>query len=824
MNLTVGTTLDRYEVTGPLGKGAMGEVWRARDQRLGRDVAIKVLPPAFARDEERLRRFDQEARAAGSLNHPNVVAIHDVGTHDGAPFVVTELLSGETLKARLKAGALPPRKAIEYGAQIARGLAAAHGKGIVHRDLKPENLFLTTDGHVKILDFGLAKLTRPGSEGSMQDSLLPTMTEYGRVMGTAGYMAPEQVRGEVVDHRADLFSLGCVLHEMLTAHAPFKRGSITDTMAAILRDELPELPDEVRQSYPALAAIIRRCAEKVPGERFESARDLAFALDVLAEIRGDGARVESTNDALNFRRITFRRGFISSARFTPDAHSVIYDASWEGKAMEIYWAHIGNPEARPLGLRDADLLGVSASSELALLMRSQWLSPFYRAGTLARVPPMGGAAREIMHGVLEADWTPDGQQLAIARNKEGTCRIEFPPGQTLFQTSGWISQMRFSRDGQCIAFLHHPSLSADSGSVCVVDRQGNVRTLGEPWGTARGLAWSADGNEVWFSADQEGAARGIYGITLDGQQRRVLQLASNLTLHDVSRSGSVLVAHGAERAGISAMLAGEEREVDLSWLDWSLVKDLSPDGRRILFDESGEGGGAAASVYLRATDGSPAMRLGDGISRAISPDGSSVLVSKLGHSTFGGLSLLPTGVGEPREIVLADLHVQLADWLPDSRHIVIGASQGNAGARLYLLDIQTGEHLPISPEGIDHFDAHLLPRGNFVAAHHSERGFQLYPLQGGEPQSLPYLTDRDRPIRWAPDGNAMYVHRTGEFPARIYRLDLDTGERKMWRELQPPDPIGIYRIARVLLSEDVQSYVYTYYMQLLDLHVIEGLK
>ncbi len=676
---------------------------------------------------------------------------------------------------------------------------------------------------MKILDFGLAKLTRPGSEGSMQDSLLPTMTEYGRVLGTVGYMAPEQVRGEPVDHRADIFSLGCVLYEMLTGQSPFRRGSAADTMASIVRDDLPELPDEIRQLNGALPAIVRRCVEKLPGERFESARDLAFALEVLAESRGDtGGKLEAA--ALTFRRITFRRGFISSARFTPDAHSVVYDASWEGKAMEIYWAHIGNPEARPLGLREADLLGVSASSELALLMRSQWLSPFYRAGTLARVPPMGGAAREIMHGVLEADWTPDGQQLAIARNKEGTCRIEFPPGQTLFQTSGWISQMRFSRDGQHIAFLHHPSLSADSGSVCVVDRKGNMRTLGEPWGTARGLAWSADGNEVWFSADQEGAARGIYGITLEGELRRVLQLASNLTLHDVSRNGHVLVAHGAERAGISAMLAGEEREIDLSWLDWSLVKDLSPDGRRILFDESGEGGGAAASVYLRATDGSPAMRLGDGISRAISPDGSSVLVSKLGHSTFAGLTVLPTGVGEPREIALDGLHVQLADWLPDSRHIVIGASKGNAGARLYLLDIQTGEYLPISPEGIDHFDAHLLPRGGFVAAHHSELGYQLFPLQGGEPQPLPYLTDRDRAIRWAGDGNALYVHRTGEFPARIYRLDLDTGERKMWRELMPPDPIGIYRIARVLLSEDAQAYVYTYYMQLLDLHVIEGVR
>jgi serine/threonine protein kinase/Tol biopolymer transport system component len=823
MSLASGTRLDRYEITGFIGKGAMGEVYRARDERLGREVAIKVLPPGFAKDEERLRRFDQEARAAGSLRHPNVLAIHDVGTHEGAPFVVSELLQGDTLRARLATGPLPLRRVPDYAAQVARGLAAAHARGIVHRDLKPENIFLTGDG-VKILDFGLAKLTRPGSDGRAPDSLLSTMTEYGRVMGTVGYMAPEQVRGEPVDPRADLFSLGCVMYEMLTGQAPFRRGSAADTMAAIVRDELPELPAEVRQAMPALGAIVRRCAEKLPSERFESTRDLAFALEVLADSHGSReTKVETHGSALTFRRITFRRGFTASARFTPDAHSVIYDASWEGKASEIYWAHIGNPEARPLGLRDADLLGVSSTSELALLMRSQWLSPFYHAGTLARVPPMGGAAREIMHGVLEADWTPDGQSLAVARTKEGTCRIEFPPGQTLFQTAGWISQMRFSRDGQHIAFIHHPSLVADSGSICVVDRVGNTRTLGAQWGTARGLAWSADGREVWFSADQEGAARGLYGITLEGSLRRVLQLASNLTLHDVSRSGQVLVAHGAERAGISGLAQGESREIDLSWLDWSLVKDLSPDGKRILFDESGEGGGSAGSVYLRATDGSPAMRLGEGIGRAISPDGSGALVSKLGSGTFAGLQLLPTGVGEPRDIPVGDMRVQMADWLPDSRHIVISASTGHAGSRLYLLDILTGEHQPLSPEGIDHFDAHLLPRGNFVAAHHAELGYQLFPIHGGEPQPLPYLTDRDRPIRWAPDGNALYVHRTGDFPARIYRLDLDTGERKVWRELVPPDPIGIYRISRVLLSEDAQSYVYTYYMLLLDLHVIGGL-
>jgi serine/threonine protein kinase len=831
MALADGVRLERYVIAELIGRGAMGEVYRAHDSRLGRDVAIKVLPVAYSSEPERLRRFDQEARAAGALNHPNIVAIFDVGAHDGAPFVVAELLEGETLRGRLSAGPLSTRKALEFAVQIARGLAAAHAKGIVHRDLKPENLFITRDGQVKILDFGLAKLVggEAHAEGAADSLVATAMTEMGRVLGTVGYMAPEQVRGEVADHRADLFALGCVLFEMLSGRSPFHRGTPVESMAAIVRDEVPPLPAEVVAAFPALTPLLRRCVEKQAGERFESARDLAFSLEVLARSSGTPTGPETSIapaavDDVAYQRITFRRGAIWSARFTPDGHSVIYSASWEGKPLELFWAHIGNPEARGLGFRDTDLLSVSSSNEMAVLLRAEFVTSFDRRGTLARVPPMGGAARELLHEVHGADWGPDGTQLAIVRQKQGMARLEFPIGNVLYQSPGWISLIRISADGQRIAFADHPTRNADAGAICVVDRKGERRVLSDDWGTLRGLAWSADGREIWFTADRGGAARGLYAVTLDGKLRRVLQLASNMTIHDVARDGRVLVGHGPERAGINALEPGEARERDLSWLDWSLLQDMSADGRTVLLDETAEGGGSVGATYLRSIDGSPAMRLGDGAARALSPDGAWVVAS-IGSPVFQGqIQLLPTGVGEPRQIPTGTLFCHMARWLPDSRNLIVTGHEPGHGIRLYRLDGVTGESQALSPEGVDAIEFHVLPDGQAVVALGADQDHWIYPLDGGDPRPATGLERADRVVRWLAGVNAVLVYRSNELPARIYRIDLDTGTREVWRELTPPDPTGIYRIGRVRTSGDGKAYGYTYYMQLVDLHVISGLR
>ena len=294
MTLAAGTRLGPYEILAPIGAGGMGEVYRARDERLKREVAVKVLPASFSMDPDRLRRFEQEAQAAGALNHPNITAVYDIGHHDGAPYIVSELLEGETLRSRLVMGALSPRKATEYAAQIAQGLAAAHEKGIVHRDLKPENLFVTSDGHLKILDFGLAKSVMPGSaEPGQSTADTAAATRPGVIVGTTGYMSPEQVRGTAVDHRSDIFSFGVILYEMLSGQRAFQRHSDIETLMAILKEEPPQLERASGLVTPELADIVGHCLEKSPAERFQSARDLAFALrgaDREAHVASSGSR------------------------------------------------------------------------------------------------------------------------------------------------------------------------------------------------------------------------------------------------------------------------------------------------------------------------------------------------------------------------------------------------------------------------------------------------------------------------------------------------------------------------------------------------------
>ncbi|HTR96774.1 MAG TPA: protein kinase [Candidatus Acidoferrales bacterium] len=821
MPIESGSRLNHYEIRGPIGRGAMGEVYRAHDARLGRDVAIKVLPAAFSADAERLRRFDQEARAAGALNHPNVVAIFDVGTYEGAPFVVTELLEGRTLRGRLETGPIPLRKALDIAAQVARGLAAAHAKGIVHRDLKPENLFVTEAGHVKILDFGLAKLVRDEVAGTKAgDSLMSNaQTEAGRVLGTVGYMAPEQVRGEAADHRADIFALGCVVHEMLTGYAPFHRDSAVESMAAIVRDDLPPLDPALAAQAPGLEGLLRRCVEKQPGERFESARDLGWMLEAIEPSVGSAAPASvGGSEDVSFQRVSFRRGAIWSARFTPDGHSVVYSASWEGRPLELYWAHLGNPESRQLGSRDTDLLAVSPSNELAVLLRTQFVTSFDRRGTLARVPPMGGAARELLHDVHEADFSRDGSQFAVVRSKDGMRRLEYPIGNVLYQTVGWISQIRLSPDGQFIACGDHPSLGNDRGAISVVDRRGERRVLSDGWGTLRGVAWSHDGREVWFTADRQGAARGVHAVTLDGKVRRVLQLASNMTIHDVAADGRVLVAHGTERAGINALGAGETRERDVSWLDWSLLQDFAEDGRTLVFDESAEGGGNSGAVYIRTIDGGAAVRLGDGTARGLSPDGQWVFGVQFDGMAFA----LPTGAGEPRPVPAGSLYFHSAVWLPDNRHVVCSAHEPGRRIRLHRVDTVSGEGQAFSPEGVDAFELRILPGGREASTLGADFEHWVFPLEG-EPRQLSVLTRQDRVTHWFPDGESVLVYRMNELPARIERVDLRSGERTVWRDIAPPDPTGIYRIGRLRTSRDGAAHAYSYYMHLVDLHVVSGL-
>ena len=534
----------------------MGEVYRARDSRLDRIVAIKVLPTSYSADAERLQRFVQEARAAAALNHPNILSIFDIGEERGAPYIVSELLEGQTLRERIRSGALPSRKAIDYALQVARGLAAAHGKGIVHRDLKPENLFLTNDDRVKILDFGLAKLTRPETDSDAEAATVQVNTEPGQIMGTVGYMSPEQVRGKAADHRSDIFSFGSILYEMLSGQRAFQGDTRADTMSAILKEEPAELSETARHVPPALERMVRHCLEKNPAQRFQSAGDLAFDLESLTEGSvlgktsaqpaiaetkiaktglgtttaqkkevGSPSKLRELAGALvvaalmlgvgwwwgrgsgraplaEYQPVTFGTGSIGNARFTPDG-SFVYSASWDVGENQLYIGRTDDPRARELGVKDAELLSVSKSGELAVRLKSVSLGGFSQVGTLARIPLSAGAPREVLDNVQDADWAADGESMAVVRYvpENGHWRLEYPIGKVLVDGINWISHPKISPDGKWVAFADHQNaVGDDQGSIAVIGADGKhddkERILSSGWVSVQGVVWSPAGDDI----------------------------------------------------------------------------------------------------------------------------------------------------------------------------------------------------------------------------------------------------------------------------------------------------------------------------------------
>ncbi len=860
MTLSAGTRLGHYEVLALLGAGGMGEVYRARDEKLKRTVAIKVLPASLTQDAERMRRFEQEAQAAGGLNHPNITSVYELGEHEGSPYIVQELLEGETLRSRLAGGALPVRKATDYAIQVARGLAAAHEKGIVHRDLKPENLFITKDGRVKILDFGLAKLTQADGAMGPQTNLptAPPATEPGMVMGTLGYMSPEQVKGKSADARSDIFSFGAILYEALSGARAFHRDTAAETMSAILREEPPDLSATNKNVQPGLERVVRHCLEKNPEERFHSAHDLAFDLEALSGATAPRPTLETRTTSLRigrvplivgaavaiagmagaywagkraayvppakFHQLTFRRGTIASARFAPDGQTILYTAGWDGNPLEVFVSRLDSPESRPFGLTNAEVLSISPSGEMAVSLNRRGSIPFTRTGTLARLGMTGGGTpKEILEDVLWAEWAPDGQSLAVVRQQGGKVRLEYPVGKLLYETAGWISHPRISPKGDEVAFLDHPAQGDDSGAASIVDRSGRRRTVSEIFPSAQGLAWSPDGSEVWFTAASEGFNRALRAATRSGRGRILAQATGGLTVQDVSKTGRVLAFQEKARQGISVLLPGSDKERDFSWLDWGLIRDVSPDGQMILFDETGEGGGQGYSVYVRKADGSPAVRLGRGVGAELSHDGGLALaVEKQGD--LSRVVVYPIGAGEPKTLPATPIRIEQAGWLPDGRRIILSGSEPDRGSRIWVQGLDEAKPKPVSPEGYRMFVKCLSPDGRHVAAIGPDQRFYQYPVDGGEPTPIPGLVKGDVPGQWTRDGRSLFVRRRGDIPQRIMKLDVTTGRKELWKELMPPDPAGVWTVSPVYITPDEKYYVYGFARSLADLYVVDGLR
>lgn len=863
MPLASGTRLGPYEIVSPIGAGGMGEVYRARDNRLGRDVAIKVLPPTFSADPERLRRFEQEARSAAALNHPNIVNVYDVGTHDGSPYLVTELLEGETLRQRIQAGALSARKATDFSLQVTRGLAAAHEKGIVHRDLKPENIFVTRDGRAKILDFGLAKLMRPEESSAHNEAAtVASQTEPGVVMGTAGYMSPEQVHGRAADARSDIFSLGAILYEMVSGARAFRGESPADTMSAILKQEPPALA-QVPQNIPAgLQRIVEHSLEKDPADRFQSARDLAFALESLSGASGASSSVSAlpavaeerpryrtaaavafvigvllTAVALLigqrmlagppaapplFHQLTFRRGLLSAARFAPDGKTIVYSASWDGKPSELFLGRLGSNDPLSLGLSDADLLAISSTGELAVRLKPRISTAYLSSGTLARVALTGGAPREVLEAVREADWSPDGEGLAVVREVAGKNRLEYPIGHPLYETGGWIGDIRFSPDGRFIAFNDHFSRAGDPGSIAVVDMAGQVKTLSKGFDSVQGVAWSPKGDEVWFTATRNGSLRSLLAVSLSGKERVLANVPGILTLRDVARDGRVLLTREDWRLGIIALFPGSKQEQDVSWMDFSAVRDFTPDGKLLLFDESGEGGGTSGAIFLRRTDGSAPVKLANAISQSISSDGKWVLAERLDSLN---LVAIPTGAGEMKSLPISGISFDWANWLPDGIHLLVSGSKPGQGGRVYLASVDGGDLRPITPEGTEptSYSQSVSPDGKSVLVLDTQQKPFVCSIEQASCKPIAGIEDGEITFGWRGDGRAVYTYRPA-VPAKVYEVDLASGQRRLWRELNPLDPVGVNHLRPPHISADGKSYAYNYNRVLSDLYVVEGLK
>jgi hypothetical protein len=870
MALTPATRLGPFEILDAIGAGAMGEVYRARDTKLNRDVAIKVLPAAFTENGERLRRFIREAQLLAQLQHPNIATVFGLEESSSEHALVMELVDGEDLSTRIARGPIPLDEALPIAKQIAEALEAAHEHGIVHRDLKPANVKISSDGTVKVLDFGLAKALDPtgaSDPAGQSPTITARATKHGTILGSAAYMPPEQARGKAVDRRADIWAFGVVLFEMLAGRRPFPGEETSDVIAAVLLQEIDwrALP---AGTPPRLRWLLERCLERNPRQRLRDIGEARVALDELprdasdrADARVAAAGVMSAVRAragrplivasavallalgfalgrvagwsagsdpasaapVAFERLTYQSGHFVNARFAPDGQTVFLSAAWRG-GREVFQVR---PQARelPVGLPNAELLSVSRSGELALLLpRVETGNPYVNYGTLAVVAASGGTPRELAENVSAADWAPDGASVAALRVVGSKQRLEYPLGTTIYESPSRIFAPRVSPAGDSVAFFE---LDASGlWSVALVDRSGQRQILSKDWADWWNLVWSPDGREIWFAAARAGMASSLYAVDRSSKLRILLSAVGTLVLLDAPTPSAALVAHVTLVNHVLGRTQAEPVERDLSWLEGSNAVDLSNDGRKVLLRVTSERDPGRTAVFLRLMDGSSPVRLGYGLPQELSRDGDWALAIR-----GGTVVAMPTAAGKERTIETGFPMVTAARWLPDGDGVLVLANDAQGRSVASVTSFSGGGARRISESLELRFASWgnrslspVSPDGRFVAASVASGEILLVPLDGGASRAVPGCGPSELPIQWTPDGRRLLVFNAGSLPARISEIDLESGRRQLVRELLPPDRAGVYGLVQALTTPDRSAYVYGYQEYRSDLYRVTGLR
>jgi len=882
----VGETIGPYEVLSELGSGGMGTVYLAQDVRLGRKIALKLLPPHFTYDKDRLRRFQQEARAASALNHPNILTVHEIEQRADLHYIATEFVDGMTLRQHMTNMRMTLNEVLNIAVQVASALHAAHTAGIAHRDIKPENVMIRSDGYVKVLDFGLAKLTEvDGVQAATPE------TNPGIVMGTPRYMSPEQARGLDVDARTDIFSLGIVIYEMVTGRVPFEGETTSDIIAALIRDEPEPMSVRVPELPPDVDRVVKTALAKDPDQRYQTIAAFSSDLQLLKDdlqldakpvrTNSDGSRVSVPDDPrtaasrrfrttdpkayehtgpvspdrtrwampvvlgvlllvvavvviVSFSRrraalsakvpqdshqITNRDGFISGARFRPNGKGIVFSAGFEGRPLELFFADdVQGSATRPAGIQSAAIKSVSSSGKIAVLLNFElnWSDGWQ--GTLAMLPAEGGKPEIVMEGVDEAAFAPDGNRFAIVRTVGGEQQLEYPVGQVLYKSSGWMSFPRFSPKGDKIAFFEHP-IGDNGGSINIFDLSSQkTYVISREWTSLRGLAWNAKTNEIWFGGSRVGRLQTINAVSLSGELRMNLYQLEKLhtRIEDISEDGRLLVLQGINHSTMTVLGEKAPSEPIDAQFPWTTSVDLSDDGKNLLYYNWGFEGSDLSdvkAVYLRKLDGSP-IRLGPGKALALSRDGKWALAVQTNN--YPKLVLLSTSGAAPRTLPNKGIKEYLyASFFPDGRQILFTGVEARDGAeiRSYVQDVDTGEMRTLTDEWTE---ALLVsPDGKNVITRPPDLTYYLQPLAGGEPTAIQGLESGEVPIQWSDDSQDIYVKGDGEFATKIYRVNLASGKRTFWKDIDPANKIGLVGLdvnpGGIMITPDGKVCVYTFW-------------